>query len=107
MIDIKRLAEIAQDKENVVLTRHVRERFESRNIKAEDVYLGFRFGEIIEQYPEDIPYPSCLILYVRINGKPMHFVCSTDNTKIYIITAYDPDLEFWEDDYKTRKKVSK
>lgn len=106
MIDIKELAAIAADKSKVEITTHAQIQLKVRNINSDDIFLGFKFGEIIEQYPNDFPYPSCLILYCRINGTPMHFVCSTDN-KIYIITVYDPDLEHWEDDYKTRKKVSK
>lgn len=107
MIDIKELAAIAEDEANVEITAHAQKQLKTRNINTNDVFLGFKFGEIIEQYPDDFPYPSCLILYFRINGKPVHFVCSTDNNKIYVITVYDPDSSHWEDDYKTRKKVMK
>lgn len=107
MIDIIELAALASDEANVEITAHAQQQLKSRGISAEDVFMGFKFGEIIEQYPDDFPYPSCLILYFRINGKPVHFVCSTDNNKIYVITAYNPDLIHWEDDFKTRRRASK
>ena len=63
-------------------------------------------GEIIEQYPDDYPFPSCLILVITINDEYVHVVVSMDDGKIYLITAYKPSLDKWESDLKTRKRVS-
>ena len=63
-------------------------------------------GEIIEQYPDDYPFPSCLILGITINGEYVHVVVSMDEGKIYLITAYKPSLDKWESNLKTRKRVS-
>ncbi|MDE6724881.1 MAG: DUF4258 domain-containing protein [Ruminiclostridium sp.] len=106
MIDIKELQAIAADRKNIEITAHAFLQLKARNIKLADIYAGIENGEIIEQYPNDKYYPSCLILYFRMNGKPVHFVCGMGDNRIYIITAYNPDLERWESDYKTRKKVS-
>ena len=61
-------------------------------------------GEIIEQYEDDMPFPSCLILGRSSLGKPIHVVLSTDGNYIYIITAYYPDELKWRDDYKVRRR---
>lgn len=61
-------------------------------------------GEIIQQYEEDKPLPSCLILGMTIHNKYLHVVVSTDDEYIYLITAYYPTLDQWEDDYKTRRR---
>jgi len=106
LIDIKDLQEIAANRSNIEVSAHTILRLKERKIKLSDIYAGIENGEIIEQYPNDKYYPSCLILYFRVNGEPLHFVCSMGNNKIYIITVYDPDLEHWESDFKTRKKVS-
>lgn len=106
MIDIKDLQAIAANKKNIEITAHAILQLKARKIKLADIYAGIDNGEIIEQYPDDKYYPSCLILYFRVNGEPVHFVCSIGNNKIYIITAYNPDLKRWENDFKTRKKVS-
>jgi hypothetical protein len=63
-------------------------------------------GEVIEVYPADRPYPSCLILNVETD--PVHVVAAADpDARIcHAITAYRPDLEHFEPDWKTRKKES-
>lgn len=106
MIDIKELQAIAANRKNIEVTAHAVLQLKARNIKLADIYAGIDNGEIIEQYPDDKYYPSCLILYFRVNGEPVHFVCSIGNNKIYIITAYNPDSDHWENDFKTRKRVS-
>ncbi len=105
MIELKDLQAIAADRKNIEITAHAVMQIKSRKIKLNDIYKGIAYGEIIEQYPNDKYYPSCLVLYFRVNGEPLHFVCSIGDNKIYIITAYNPDLERWESDFKTRKKV--
>lgn len=87
LIDIKDLQTIAKDEENVEFTAHTLMRLKERKIKINEIYDGINNGEIIEQYPNDKYYPSCLILCFRVNDKPLHFVCS-----IGIITVYDPDF---------------
>ncbi|MCM1525066.1 MAG: DUF4258 domain-containing protein [Ruminococcus sp.] len=59
----------------------------------------------MEQYPEDHPYPSCLILGCDSNGRHMHAVCGTDNEYLWIITAYYPTRDNWKTDLKTRKRL--
>ena len=61
-------------------------------------------GEIIEQYPEDFPVPSCLVLGFTVRKRALHAVLSTDGTWIYLITAYYPSSDEWEEDMKTRKR---
>ncbi len=59
----------------------------------------------IEDYPDDTPYPSALYLG-WIKGKPLHVVAALDAVHewAYIMTAYEPDLEHFEADGKTRRK---
>ena len=88
----------------ILWTEHVVLRLRERGIKRSDVVTCLQNGEIIEQYPDDTPYPSCLVLgYVR-QGVPLHVVCGVNNSVICcIITAYYPVLDKWENDYKARK----
>ena len=78
-----------------------------RGILLREVMEAISRGEIIEQYPEDYPFPSCLILGFTINGRCIHVVISTDAGLIYLITAYEPSPEEWESDMKTRKGSKK
>lgn len=61
-------------------------------------------GEIIEQYPDDFPFPSCLICGKNDSGKVVHVCMSDEGSSSRIITAYFPDEDKWIDDYKVRKE---
>lgn len=61
-------------------------------------------GDIIEDYPDDKPFPSALFLG-WFEGKPLHVVAALDFATDYclVITAYEPDLNHFEPDFKTRR----
>jgi hypothetical protein len=61
-------------------------------------------GEIIKQYTDDKPFPSCLVLGLSLGKKSTHVVASIDGKFLYIITAYYPSEDEWEDDMKTRRE---
>ena len=102
MIDIKKL-QLYYDEDMVFVTAHAAERFRQRGIKNKDIRYAVQNGEIIEQYPEDYPYPSCLVLGFTVKSQPLHVVMSDEGTASRIITAYFPDKDKWEADFKTRK----
>ena len=54
----------------------------------------------------DRPYPSCLILHLE--PEPVHVVAAADPVAriCHVITAYRPDLEHFEPDFRTRRKGS-
>ncbi len=60
-------------------------------------------GEIIEEYPTDYPYPSCLLLGISTSEKYLHAVIGVGNGYLWLITAYYPDSKKWDDTYKVRK----
>ena len=61
-------------------------------------------GEIIEDYPDDKPFPTALFLG-WFQGEPFHVVSGFDSLSAYcfVITVYRPDLNHFEPDYKTRR----
>jgi hypothetical protein len=84
--------------------QHALERFFERGISRVEIVSAIMNGEIIEAYPTDRPYPSCLILGVEV--EPVHVVASVDPVAriCHVITAYRPDLEHFGPDFKTRRK---
>ena len=63
----------------------------------------FRYPEPTAiDYPEDYPFPSCLIMGTSAD-RVLHIVASIDEDTIYLITAYVPDAGKWQADWKTRK----
>ena len=88
----------------ILWTQHCLQRMQERDISRDDVKNGIATGEIIEEYPDDFPNPSCFIFGYNVNDRILHIVAGCDNINIYIITAYYPDTRKFEDDLKTRRK---
>lgn len=63
---------------NIAITEHARIRLIERGIVINDVVSCIASGEIIKQYEDDKPFPSCLILGTSTNSTPIHIVVSTD-----------------------------
>lgn len=93
--------------ENIALTEHARLRLFERKIKISDIIRCIETGEIIEQYNNDKPFPSCLILGEDTEGQLFHIVVSSDAESLFLITAYYPDANRWESGYKNRKETEK
>jgi hypothetical protein len=76
---------------------------QERDISREDIKKCVMYGEIIEDYPDDYPHPSCLVFGYAVDNKVIHVVAGSDEADIYIITAYYPNTVKFENDLKTRK----
>ena len=87
------------------LTRHATITRLERGIFADAMEQALLNCEIVEHYPNDRPYPSCLVLDWLVSGHPLHIVCSRGDVEpaLRIVTLYEPDDTLWENDYKTRK----
>jgi hypothetical protein len=85
--------------------KHVLERLAERGIKQKTILDVLSNGEIIEEYPDDYPFPNALYFSVKENT-PFHVVASFDEhtNSVYIITAYIPSTEIFGQDYRTRRK---
>jgi len=77
-----------------------------RTISAAEVRHVIATGETVEDYPDDTPYPSRLVL--GWNGsRPIHVVVADniDDEEKIVITVYEPDPLEWEPDFKRRKSA--
>ena len=104
-IKIEQLRNLCENTDNIEITQHTLLRFKERKIILKDVIYVIKNGKIIEQYPKDFPFPSCLILGLSPQNVHIHAVCGLSENKMWIITAYVPTFYKWEDDYETRKAV--
>ncbi len=101
---IERIREKVKVGKYIISFTHT-EKMRLRKIEAQDIEEAIYEGRIIEPYPDDPRGASCLILGLTNKGRPLHIVCGRiENDEILIITAYEPDAEEWEADWKTRKK---
>ena len=74
-ISISRLIQYYLD-DKVLISDHAAMRCKQRGIKIKDIRNAVNNGEIIEQYPEDFPFPSCLILGKTYSNQWIHLVMS-------------------------------
>ncbi|MCD8053779.1 MAG: DUF4258 domain-containing protein [Lachnospiraceae bacterium] len=102
-MDILELRALCSPK-HIKITVHAAKRLEQRGILLKDIISSIQTGEIIEQYPDDYPYPSCLILGQNTGRSLIHTVIGMNETDLFLITAYFPDINKWEEDFKTRKE---
>jgi hypothetical protein len=90
--------------QTIEVTAHMLMRFQQRNITYEEIKQAIMNGEVIEEYPDDYPCPSYLILGHTMSGRVLHVVARLSETKLWLITAYQPNPYKWNDTFKTRKE---
>lgn len=103
MIDITDLRKYYES-DAVLISDHAAMRFRQRGLKVKDIRCAVNNGEIIEQYPEDFPFPSCLILGKAADERYIHVVMSDERSVGRIITAYYPDPNKWDAQFRIRKE---
>ena len=87
------------------ISDHADEEAESDHLSFDEVFFSVLQGEIIEDYPDDKPYPSCLIYGDSFRGEPVHSVWAFNKETKWavLITVYRPDPDRWID-WRTRRK---
>jgi hypothetical protein len=88
--------------ERLLYSKHARDEMESEEfgeISEEAVFEAVTNGRIIEDYPEDEPYSSCLIYGRTSENRPLHAVCaySPEDEMVIIVTVYEPHSSRWVD----------
>ncbi|MCX6022365.1 MAG: DUF4258 domain-containing protein [Chloroflexi bacterium] len=88
---------------DVYLTEHSVQQGIEQSILEAEVLEAILAGKVIEDYPSFYIGPACLILGYTAERRSLHVVCSTQNP-VAIITAYEPNLDLWEEDLRTRRR---
>ena len=83
-MDISNIQNLLKNNE-IKWSVHCLERMQERNISILDVHSCITTGEIIEDYPDDYPYPSCLVFGYAVSQKILHVVVGSDGHMLYII----------------------
>ena len=100
-----RTARKIAEKDRIAFKKHSAIRMREREIYADEVKEVLMHGEIIEEYWDDRPFPSCLVFGLTEKQKPVHIVIAinSDDQIIYVITVYSPSKEEWENGSMRRK----
>ena len=90
---------------HLIFRTHAIIRMRQRQISVVDVHQVLETGEIIENYPDDTPYPSYLMLGWQ-RRRPLHVVAADNSEEqvTIIITVYEPDPARWEPGLRRRKQ---
>ena len=85
--------------------QHVLERMVSRGVSRDAVISALTAGEVVEDYPNGYPFPSCLLMTLW-EDRPLHVVAAYDcaNETAYIVTVYEPDTTHFGPDLRTRRQ---
>jgi hypothetical protein len=88
------------------ITDHADEEAQSDRISFDQIFSSVFRGEIIETYPDDKPYPSCLICGQTYGRDSIHSVWgyNPDTDWAVLITVYRPDPDRWIDFKQRRSK---
>ena len=88
------------------ITNHADEEAEADHLSFDEIFLSVFQGEIIEEYPDDMPYPSCLIYGITFSDNPVHSVWAynMDSHWAVRITVYRPDPNRWINWQKRRPR---
>jgi hypothetical protein len=89
----------------LVYRAHAVRRMFQRGISAAHVRQALEKGKIVEVNPDDVPWPSYLVLGFP-NGRPLHVVAADDISArtTVIITVYWPDPRRWDKTFRHRRK---
>ena len=79
------------------ITDHADEEAQNDDLGFDQIYFSVIHGEIIEDYKNDKPFPSCLIFGKSFSGEPIHSVWgfNENNQWAVLITVYCPDPNRW------------
>lgn len=85
-------------------SRHAFERMFQREINPDTVAQIVADGEIIADYPDDLPFPSTLLLGYYGN-QPIHAVVAHESAtgNCHVVTIYWPDPAIWDESFKRRR----
>jgi hypothetical protein len=89
--------------ETITYRLHAVQRMFERKITADEVRYALETGVVIEEYPDDAPYPSRLILGCY-KGRIIHVVAADNilDGEIIVVTVYEPNPSEWDSECKKR-----
>lgn len=89
---------------HIRIADHADEEAQADHLSFDEIFISVFQGEVIEDYPTDKPYPSCLIYGKTFNEEPIHSVWAYNqaNGWAVLITVYRPDPSRWIE-WRTRR----
>lgn len=88
---------ISRSRYNITLHARKEMSLKEDDISEKELIEAILNGEMIENYADDKPFPSCLVFGRTGEGRPIHAVCaySEEDDAAIIITTYEPYAIRW------------
>ncbi len=82
---------------HIRITDHADEEAQDDKLTYDEIFFSVLTGKIIEDYPDDKPYPSCLIYGNTFENEPVHSVWAYNKKTKWaaLVTVYKPDPAKW------------
>lgn len=89
----------------VRIADHAEEEVRADSLSYDEIETSVFNGEVIEQYPTDKPFPSCLVSGQAESGEWVHSVWAYNegNRWVVLVTVYRPDPGRWLDGRERRR----
>lgn len=96
---------MADELGHLVFRPHAIQRMFERGISTSQVRRALEESQVIEDYPDDMPFPSRLALGWH-ESRPIHVVAARneEEDETIVITVYEPDPQKWNSDFRRRRK---
>jgi hypothetical protein len=90
--------------DRLVFRVHAIQRMFERGISEVEIRQVLDAGEVIQEYQDDLPYPSRLVLGWQ-GSRPIRVVAANnlDNQEIIVVTVYEPDPAQWEPEFRRKR----
>jgi len=104
-VEIERIIEAIRGNK-IRITDHADEEARADRLSYDEIFFSVLQGEVIEDYPGDKPFPSCLVYGETFSGEPVHSVWAYNQENLWavLITVYRPDPNRWIDWRRRRSK---
>lgn len=106
-MDLNLVAKLAKN-DQIAFKRHTLLRMHQRSIIADEIKSVLSEPVLVENYPDDNPLPSALILGYTFHNRPIHAVIAMEEKEaplVWLITVYEPSLDQWEKGFLKRRKL--
>ncbi len=106
LLDLSIIQQAARDG-RITWRYHALRRARERGITREQAIRVLTEGAIIEQRPDDTPYPMCLMMAMVEEKRPLYVALRYDEVddRMYVITIHWLDPDKWEDPWTRRRQI--